>query len=56
MVVVMLSIYVVLGAAYLLWQLFEASIQADLALQSELADDPSGGRWDLTAGRVRNEC
>ena len=39
MVVVMLSIYVVLGASYLLWQLFEASIQSELALQGELAEE-----------------
>ena len=39
MVVVLLSIYVVLGASYLLWQLFEASIQTELVLQSELADE-----------------
>lgn len=39
MVVVMLSIYVVLGAAYLLWQLFEASIQTELGLQAELAEE-----------------
>jgi hypothetical protein len=35
----MLSIYVVLGASYLLWQLFEASIQTELALQGELAEE-----------------
>ena len=39
MVVVLLSIYVVLGAAYLLWQLFEASIQGERAVQAEFAEE-----------------
>lgn len=39
MVVVLLSVYIVLAAAYLLWQLYEASVQAEFGVHAELIEE-----------------